>query len=69
MYHYMLLNQDKFKCKNFIANAKQYAPDLSFQLDTLSDYQAISKIFESLYENNNFFKCEDVINLIDQSKH
>ena len=61
---YIYRNQDKFKCKNFIANAKQYAPDLSFQLDTLSDYQAISKIFESLYENNNFFKCEDVINLI-----
>ena len=61
---YIYRNPDKFRCKNFIAPKHQHAPDLSLQLDTLLDYKTICKIFENLYHNDNFFKCEDVINLL-----
>ena len=61
---YIYRNQNIFECKNFEAFENQYAPHLSFQLDTYEDYLAICEIFFNLYNKESYFSCEDVINLI-----
>ena len=61
---YIYRNQNIFKCKNFEAFENQYAPHLSFQLDTYEDYLAICEIFNNLNDKDLYFSCEDVIDLI-----
>lgn len=47
----------------------KYKPDYSdyrFTLDTEDDFKMLEAVFDNLYENNHYFKMQDVINLMKE---
>mgnify|MGYP006151392681 CR=1 FL=1 len=57
-------NPKIFKIKNFIANKKNYWPELGVTLDEKKDYLLIEKIINFFYNKKYFFECSDIIKLV-----
>jgi spore coat polysaccharide biosynthesis protein SpsF len=63
---YFYRNSDLFKQKNF-----SYKSDLSYlrwTIDTQEDLSMVSIIYEKLYKENQIFKLDDILKLIEQNQ-
>lgn len=61
-------NPTIFKIKNYIANKKNYWPQLGVTLDEKKDYLLIKKIINYFYNKKYFFECVDIISLVKEKK-
>ena len=59
-------NPDLFKTDNIRAIDDWYGPEIRITLDTIDDYILLCAIFDYLYDFDNFFKAEDILNLFDE---
>ena len=55
---------DKFKINKYFED-ENYS-DLRITLDTYQDYSLLCTIFDNLYEQDNFFTLDDILNLFDR---
>jgi spore coat polysaccharide biosynthesis protein SpsF len=62
-------NPQIFKLNGVVANAETFAPDIRLAIDTESDYELISKVFNELYKKNPEFSAKDIVKyLLDNPK-
>ena len=61
-------NPKIFKIKNYIADKKNYWPQLGVTLDENRDYLLIKKIINYFYKKKYFFECKDIIKLVKKKK-
>ena len=57
-------NPDKFKINKYVS--KEDHSDIRITLDTPQDYALLCVIYDNLYEKNNFFSLEDILELFKQ---
>jgi spore coat polysaccharide biosynthesis protein SpsF len=62
---YMYDPVNKFKINSIEAKGKYYRPDIRITLDTNEDYMFLVALYEELYEQNNYFGIDDIINLLE----
>ncbi len=60
---YIHRNLDLFKTENIRALNGLYAPQIRITLDTEEDYALLCAVFDYLYNEDNFFKSEDILSL------
>jgi len=57
-------NPKIFKIKNFIADKKNYWPELGVTLDEKKDYLLLRRIINYFYTKKYFFECNDIIKIV-----
>ena len=57
---------EQFSIGQVKAEPAQHQPDLRLTVDTLEDYELMTKIFEQLYDQNPFFSIDDILNFLKQ---
>ena len=57
-------NPDKFKLNDFVSSKN--CSDIRITLDTPQDYALLCVIYDNLYENNNFFTLNDILDLFER---
>ena len=57
-------NPDKFKINKYVSTNNN--SDIRITLDTPQDYALLCVIYDNLYEQNNFFSLEDILELFKQ---
>ncbi len=65
---YFPAHPEVFSSYDYMAEGKDYRPDLEITLDELGDYKLINSIFEGLYPGNNDFSYSEVIEYLDNNK-
>lgn len=63
---YIWQHPELFKLHNVEAEGKLRRPDLRLTVDTEEDLELICEIYKQLYQDNNLFTIEQVIDLLDQ---
>lgn len=60
-------NQDLYKVSNVRAPAHLNVPEIKLLLDTQHDYDLLCRVFDALYPVNNYFDCQDIVDLFNRS--
>lgn len=55
---------DEFKINNYVGNEDN--SNIRITLDTLQDYALLCCVYDNLYEENNFFTLDDILELFDK---
>ena len=63
---HILRNSDLFPPIYLVAPPDLYWPELQLTLDEQADYELLKKIIEYFGDENPFFSCRDVINLLKE---
>lgn len=61
---YIYEHPERYRIRNIEAKGELFWPELGITLDTMEDYELITKIFEELYPEKPYFSALDIVRLL-----